>query len=63
MVYTAWIFSSIGKWHPDQSSLFQQGDYKNKGQNPEETVWGSSLSEDICNLKTKQDRRMVPRPK
>jgi hypothetical protein len=39
MVSVAWKLSTIEKWCQDQSCLFQQGDYRNKGHSPKKLFY------------------------
>jgi hypothetical protein len=52
------------EWHKDQTCLFWQEDYGNKGHNPLKKILGLSPSEDsFFSLETRNNRKMVSRSK
>jgi hypothetical protein len=56
--------STIEERRQDQSCLFRQGDYTNKGHNHEKCVLRSIPGEDgFCSWVIKHDVRTAPRPK
>jgi hypothetical protein len=61
VISLAWKPSPIEEWCQDQSCLFRQGDYKNKGnKQPQKSNLGLSPGEDgFCSSVTKQDRRIA----
>jgi hypothetical protein len=64
MVSVAQKLNTIEEQHHDQSCLFQQGNYGNKGHNPEKSVLGLSPNEDLFfSSETTHDRRTVSKPK